>query len=150
MIYGEIKDIHMYKGLSENLDKAIDFIISGKYKKGEIGKNIIEEDSIFFNCSKVQMTRDKGCEVEYHKRYIDIHIMLEGEEIIGYTSFDECKETMEFNNEKDYAFMQGEMKTEFFMDKNKFLILFPYEPHMALIKVGEAKEIKKVVFKVEA
>ena len=31
MIYTELKDIKTYKGLSKNLDKAIDFIAEKKY-----------------------------------------------------------------------------------------------------------------------
>ena len=37
----------------------------------------------------------------------------------------------------------------FFTISKNFLILFPEEPHLALLKVGEPKEIKKVIFKVE-
>ena len=38
MIYGEIKELNQYRGISENLDKAIDYILSGKYKDGVPGK----------------------------------------------------------------------------------------------------------------
>lgn len=38
MIYGEIKDLNQYKGISENLDRAIEYIVNGKYKKGTPGK----------------------------------------------------------------------------------------------------------------
>ena len=33
MIYGEIKDLNQYRGISANLDKAIDYILKGEYKK---------------------------------------------------------------------------------------------------------------------
>ncbi|CAM3155193.1 YhcH/YjgK/YiaL family protein [Streptobacillus ratti] len=149
MIYGEIKDIKRYKGLSKNLDKAIDFIFDGKYIKSDFGGNIIEGDKIYFNRPEKPMTKAKDDLVEYHKRYIDIHVVIEGEEIIGYASFDDCVETKEFDEENDYAFMKGNMKTEFYLDNKKFLIIFPNEPHMGLLKVDEEKEIKKVIFKVE-
>lgn len=150
MIYGEIKDIKTYKGLSKNLDRAIDYIFEGKYKNNHFGKNEIDGDIIYFNCPEKPMTKDKnGLEVEYHKRYIDIHIVIEGEESIGYSPFDEATETKSFDIENDYALMKGDIKTEFYLDNKKFLIIFPYEPHIALLKVNEIKEIKKVIFKVE-
>lgn len=150
MIYGEIKDIMTYKGLSANLDRAIDYIYQGKYKNNNFGKNEIEGDTIYFNCPEKAITRDKnGLELEYHKRYIDIHIVLEGEESIGYSAFDSIVETKEFDMENDYALMKGDIQTEFYLDKEKFLIIFPYEPHIALLRVGHEKEIKKVIFKVE-
>nr|WP_241635061.1 YhcH/YjgK/YiaL family protein [Fusobacterium gastrosuis] len=150
MIYGEIKDIQIYKGLSKKLDRAIDFIFSGDYKKAKIGKNEIDGNTIYFNCPEKPMTKDKnGLELEYHKKYIDIHIVLEGEESIGYAPFNDCIETKKFDVENDYALMKGEIKTEFYLNPEKFLVIFPYEPHIALLKVKETKEIKKVIFKVE-
>ena len=45
--------------------------------------------------------------------------------------------------------MKGETQVELILNTENCLILFPEEPHLALLKVNEAKEIKKVIFKVE-
>ena len=49
MIYGEIKDLGLYKGISKNLDRAIDYILLGEYKNGVVGKNVIDGDNVYFN-----------------------------------------------------------------------------------------------------
>lgn len=150
MIYAELKDIRTYKGINKNLDKAIDFIAEKKYLSREFGKNIIDGEKIFFNCPEKPMTRENtGLDLEYHKRYIDIHIVLEGEEAIAYAPFDKCIETQAYDEEKDFTLMKGETQLELILNTNNFLILFPYEPHLALLKVNEEKEIKKIIFKVE-
>jgi len=86
---------------------------------------------------------------KYHKKYADIHIVLEGEEIIGYTSFEDCVETKAYNSEKDIAFVKGENQAEVLLNGKNFALFFPEEVHLPLLKVGEIKEIKKVVFKIE-
>ena len=150
MIYAELKDIKTYKGINKNLDKAIDFIAEKKYFNASFGKNVVEGDSIYFNCPEKPMTRENvGLELEYHKKYADIHIVLEGEEAIAYAPFEECIETKSFNFEDDYALMKGKTQTELIMNTKNFLILFPEEPHLALLKVDTPKEIKKIIFKVE-
>ena len=150
MIYAELKDIKSYKGISKNLDKAIDFIAEKKYLNASFGKNIVDGDKIYFNHPEKPVTRENtGLELEYHKRYADIHIVLEGEEAIAYSPFDTCVETKSYSNEEDYALMKGKTQTELIMNTKNFLIFFPEEPHLALLKVREAKEIKKVVFKIE-
>lgn len=150
MIYTELKDIKTYKGLSENLDKAIDFIAEKKYLTREFGKNVVDGDKIYFNCPEKPMTRENaGLELEYHKRYIDIHIVIEGEEAVAYCPFEKAVETKSFDIENDYALMKGETQVELILNTENCLILFPEEPHLALLKVNEAKEIKKVIFKVE-
>ncbi len=150
MIYGEIKDIKYYKGISKNLDRAIDFIFEKKYLNNQIGKNEIDGDFIYFNCPDKAMTRNKAnLDLEYHKRYIDIHIVIDGEESIGYTSREKCVETKTYDIDGDYGLVKAELDMEFYLNKDKFLIFFPEEAHIALLKVGEEKEIKKVIFKVE-
>ena len=150
MIYGELKDIKNYKGLNKNLDKAIDFIVDKKYLNANFGKNLIEGNSIYFDYPEKVMTREnKDIESEYHKKYADIHIVLEGEESIIYSPFEGCVETKSYNMEDDYALVKGKTQAELLMNTKNFLILFPEEPHLALLKVGEPKEIKKVIFKVE-
>lgn len=150
MIYGDIKDIKFYKGISKNLDKAIDFIFDKKYLQNKIGKNEICGDTVYFNCPDSPKTRDRGdLELEYHKKYVDIHVVIQGEESIGYASEDKCIETKSYEEEGDYGLVKADLDLEFYLNKDKFLMFFPEESHIALLKVGESKEIKKVIFKVE-
>ena len=150
MIYAELKNIKTYKGINKNLDKAIDFIAEKKYLNASFGKNIIEGDTIYFNYPEKAATRENtDLELEYHKKYIDIHIVLEEEEVIGYTPFEDCIETQKYNIEKDIAFMKGKNQAEFILNGKNFLIVFPNEPHLPLLSVGKVKEIKKVVFKIK-
>ena len=58
MIVGKIKDIEMYKGLSKNLDTAIDSIKRGDYKNGTLGRNEIDGDKVFFNFQELESTKD--------------------------------------------------------------------------------------------
>ena len=102
MIYAELKNIKTYKGINKNLDKAIDFIAEKKYMNASFGKNIIEGDTIYFNYPEKPMTRKNiDLDLEYHKKYIDIHIVLEGEESIVYTPFEDCIETKSYNVEEE-------------------------------------------------
>ena len=150
MIYAELKNIKTYKGINKNLDKAIDFIVERKYLNASYGKNIIDGDAVYFNCPEKPITRENtNLDLEYHKKYIDIHIVLEGEESIAYTPFEDCIETKSYNVEEDYGLVKGKAQVEFIMNPKNFLLFFPEEPHLALLKIDTPKEIKKVIFKVE-
>ncbi|WP_300389843.1 YhcH/YjgK/YiaL family protein [Fusobacterium sp.] len=150
MIYGEIKELGKYKGISKNLDTAIDFILEDKYKNGVVGKNIVDGEKVYFNQPDSPMTKElaEGF-IENHRKYIDIHMVIEGEEKIGYISNTDIKLTKEYDDAGDYELYEGELENLFYLDPKKYIILFPGEPHMALIKGGEeTKKIKKVIFKV--
>lgn len=152
MIYGEIKELKFYKGISKALDTAIDCILSGDYKKGVNGKNEIDGDIVYFNQPAEPKTKDaKEGFLEGHKKYIDIHVVIEGEERIGYVPNSKVKVTKEYDEAGDYEIYGGEVETFFELNSERFLICFPGEPHMALIEgKNGAQTIKKVIFKVLA
>lgn len=151
MIYGELRELKFYKGISENLDKAIECIESGVYKNGVSGKNEIDGDNLFFNCQTVTTQPIEERFFEGHKKYIDIHIVIEGDENIGYVPASKAKVTKEYDAEGDYELLSGDLEMFLHLDNTKFLALFPGEPHMALVKYGEKPAtIKKVIFKVMA
>lgn len=150
MIYGEIKELGFYKGISKALDKAIDHILNGEYKKGVNGKNEIDGDIVYFNQPAEPKTRDvsEGF-LEGHKKYIDIHVVIDGEEKIGYLPNSKVTITKEYDEAGDCEIYSGEVETFFYLNKDRFLICFPGEPHMALIKGGEKPaKVRKVIFKV--
>lgn len=152
MIYGEIKELNNYKGINPNLDRAIDYILTYEYKNGKAGKNVVEEDIIYFNMPDSNaMTKElENGFIEGHKRYIDIHIVIEGHERIGYIPRSKAKIKQEYNAEGDFEEFIGDYEALIPLDNEKFLILFPNEPHAAMLKYGDSIEpIKKVIFKVE-
>lgn len=151
MIYGELRELKFYKGISEGLDKAIECIEKGDYKKGTPGRNVIDGDNVFFNydISKTEPIEQRF--FEGHNKYIDIHIIIEGEERIGYSVRSNVVRTTPLDRVKDFEKYEGSVDHIFDMSEDTFIIVFPEEPHMPLIH-GEKgpMEIKKAVFKIKA
>ena len=149
MIFDDLKNVTRYKGLHPNLDKAIDYLYEHRKDSFDLGRYEVDGDKVFLLVQDNTLNQEANDQFEYHKKYADIHIVLEGEEIIGYTSFEDCVETKAYNSEKDIAFVKGENQAEVLLNGKNFALFFPEEVHLPLLKVGEIKEIKKVVFKIE-
>ena len=150
MIFGQIDELKFYKGISKGLDMAIEAIENGSYKTGVVGKNEIDGDNVFFNVQECKTKVLEECFFEGHKKYIDIHIVIDGEEGIGYSLKSDLKEKTEYNEEIDFQVLEGTEEYRLNMNKDNFLIVFPDEPHMPLIsKDNEPKELKKAVFKIK-
>lgn len=149
MIYGELKELKFYKGISENLDKAIEYIEKGEYKNGVEGKNEIDGDKVFFNFQNADIRKEEEAFFEGHKKYIDIQLVIEGEELIGYTSRSNVVRTSSWDAEKDFEVYEGSIEHRFVLNEDTFIILFPEEPHMPLLESEKGfKKVKKAVFKV--
>jgi len=89
---------------------------------------------------------DKAIDFIIDKKYLNANFgknLIEGNSIY----FDYPEKVM--TNEKDIAFVKGENQAEVLLNGKNFALFFPEEVHLPLLKVGEIKEIKKVVFKIE-
>ncbi|MGL4998718.1 MAG: YhcH/YjgK/YiaL family protein [Fusobacteriaceae bacterium] len=149
MIFDKLSNITQYKGISSNLDLAIDAILKGDYLKAEIGKHEVFGEEVFFNAMEYLTKNLEDCFFETHKKYLDIQMIVKGEENIGYSDIEELEITVPFNAEKDVEKQSGASQNIFKMKEDNFVIFFPEEPHMPCIKTNENKEIKKVVFKIK-
>ena len=143
MIYDKIENIDLYK-----LDKnAVEFI-KNLTPDIECKKHIITEN-VYANVEEYK-TKEQGF-FEAHKNYIDIQILLSGEEIIEYTPLDGLKTKEEYNPSRDIAF--------YFDGTNHvlpikllpgfFTVLYPHDAHKPQIISNSAQIVKKVVVKVK-
>lgn len=143
MIYDEIKNIDLY-----NLDKtAIDFI---KNLTPDIEcKKYILNDSVYANVEEYT-TKENGF-FEAHKKYIDIQLLLSGEEIIEYTPLDGLKIKDEYDTNKDIAFYYDGIKPiiKLKMQPGFFSVLYPNDAHKPQLKITNPQKVKKVVLKIK-
>lgn len=87
---------------------------------------------------------------ELHRYYIDIHILLEGNEVIGASpSAQGQRPTMDFDTERDYGLFEGiTSETLLTLAPGDIALLFPYELHRPMGTLGEVAPLRKIVVKV--
>ena len=92
-------------------------------------------------------TADESLEkFECHDKHIDIQVLIQGDEQIGWKPRADCKEPKgEYNPEKDVVFYKDTPDMYFKMKPGQFVILFPEDVHAPMISEGN---IKKLVIKV--
>ncbi|EJL74903.1 YhcH/YjgK/YiaL family protein [Chryseobacterium populi] len=139
MIFDRIEKINEY-GLDLN------FIVDDlKQKKFVKGKYNIDEPN-FFGIDLEYITKDSKEGIwEAHRKYLDIHIILEGKEIIEIADINEAESTKEY--EDDYELFNSIAQHKIYLRPGYFLILFPHEVHKTSVKTDEAIAVKKKVFK---
>jgi len=141
MIYDKIKNIDRYKFL----DQIKKFDISN-YEKGKFD---INGDDFFGIGLEYDTKNESECLWEAHEKYLDIHYILEGEEVINISDIAIMKSTMDFDYENDYCLFEGKKTHSVVLKKGDLLILFPNEVHQTAVKVDEVTSVKKIVFKIK-
>ena len=147
MIVSKIKDLHRYKGLNNNLDTAIDYILKNDLSNLKYGRNEVDNDNVFINKFSYTGAEEIDSFFEGHKNYLDIHIVLSGSEYLGYADVSELTQVTEYDAANDFMKFEGNVKNYIKLEKNDLAITFPEDIHMPKLKVNDEK-IEKVVCKV--
>ena len=148
MILDNIKNIENYKGLSDNFDKAIDYLTKENLDDLEVGKYEICGDDVFVMIQEYETKSIEDGKYEMHKNFIDIQLILSGEELIGYADVDDLTQTNEYNELKDKQNFKGEGQLHS-LTKGMFGVYFVGEGHKPSINNSKFN-VKKAVVKIKA
>ncbi len=146
MIFCKRKNLERYLGLSKNLDTALRFLMGTDMRCLKMGKNVVDGDAVYVN----RFDYDTVAEpiTEGHLRYIDIHVVLEGEEIVAVSDTSTLTE-IERKEDEDYIGFQGKFQSLNTLRPEDVLICFPEDAHSPKRICGTSScHVKKAVVKV--
>lgn len=114
------------------------------------GKFDIEGDNIKFGIKLSYQTKesDEGL-WESHRKYLDIHIILEGKEYVEISNRSNLKNTKAYDDEGDYELWDGVAEDVVLLEKGDFIVLYPHEAHKTSVLVNSPTEVNKLVIKQE-
>ena len=145
MIWGNVKYIDHYKGISHALDVALDYLAAGDFKELENGKLDLEA-GVFVKLLDQGLKNSRDWEA--HKKYLDVHVMLRGTEQID-LNFIQNMKLNEFVEKDDFLPMDGNKNSSVVLTDGDFLICYPNDGHRTAVQAGDKPEtIKKAIFKV--
>lgn len=146
MIIGDLKHSERYQNLHKDFKKAFDYVKNTDWNAIELGKVEIDEDRLFIINSNPECLSKENQVLEYHKKYLDIHILLEGEETIGWKSLNDCnQEKKAFDITDDYGLYNDTPTTFIDLKVGQFAIVYPEDAHAPIIGKGK---IRKLVVKI--
>ena len=149
MIVGKLKDIKRYKGLSKNIDTAIDYVLTHDLLALPKGKTSIDGNAVYVNRDTYVARPLEECFFENHEHYLDLQIVLKGKESFGYTDLSNPSlvVTTPYNQEKDVTKYAATNDTVYFVLEEGFALVYPEDVHLAKAKVDDHL-VEKAVIKI--
>ena len=147
MILGNIKDKERYNFLDKRIIECFKYSLENNLKDFTTGTHKIDGDDVFVNIVSYKTVDKEERFWEAHKKYIDVHLMLDGEERILLNHIDNL-ERKPYQEEGDFLPLEGEEASMVTLKSGDFLICYPEDAHMTAVKVKDEKVIKKAIFKV--
>lgn len=148
MILSSLAQSARYTALHPLFQRAFDYIrdtdlyalVPGRY-------NIVGEDLIAIVEHVFGRTREMA-RLEAHRRYIDIQLVLEGDEAMGWKPLVDCHNPVsDYSAEKDIQFFHDAPASWIAVPPDHFCIFFPEDAHAPLVGEGS---LRKVIFKIAA
>ncbi len=147
MIFDKLSNISHYKGLSKNLDTAIDYILNNDLQSLPLGKTVVDGDNVYINCMECETALIENKQYEVHQEYLDIQIDLLGAERL-LTGDSSSMNMSEYDTVGDYSLGQTAAIADCTIGPDNFIICMTGEPHMPGVALKDPVFIKKCVFKV--
>lgn len=146
MIADTLNHLERYISLHPGFEKMAQFLQQTDLTTLDVGRYEIDGDNLFVNINSYETQPNK--KVEFHKKYIDVQIVLSGQEQIGWIPTNLVSHITPYDDEKDIAF--GTAQTDKLTAKNdRFFIFFPEDAHQPGLAINAPSQVKKAVFKVK-
>nr|WP_314439501.1 YhcH/YjgK/YiaL family protein [uncultured Porphyromonas sp.] len=146
MVLGTLKDSARYGALHPLFARVFAYIKEHDLLHAELGRIELEGDTLFINNVEPATVLQADQPLEAHQAYLDIHVLLEGRERIGWRSTDSCERPRAaFDVENDFVLYDDAPTSYVDLQPGDFAIVYPEDAHAPLI--GQGEKIRKLIIK---
>ncbi len=147
MILDSCAHAGLYRSMNKHFEAAFKFLNDNDLAAMAEGRYEIDGDNVFVMVNERDLKNPSDAALEVHDKYVDIQVVLRGEESFGWKDRSDC--TMPrgtFDAQKDILFFDDQPTTYFTLQPGQMAIFLPGDAHAPL--VGDGK-VKKAIFKVK-
>lgn len=148
MILAPLSQAARYTALHPLFPQAFQFLRDHDPLALAPGRHDLEGDRLFVIAEDVRGRERAAAKLECHRRYIDIQIVLSGNEEMGWKALADCRDPVANHSAaKDIRFFRDAPAAWVAVPPGHFCIFFPEDAHAPLVGEGA---IRKLIFKVAA
>lgn len=146
MIVSNLQNSRRVESLHPLFKTLFDYVKSHDLLHADLGRIELKGDELFINNVNPECLPADKQVLELHRDYIDVHILLEGAERIGWKAIEDLTtEVKPYEKEGDCA-LYSDVPTAFVdLLPGQFAIVYPEDPHAPIIGMGK---IRKLIGKV--
>ena len=146
MILDTLAHSGRYAALQPLFARAFDFLRSIDFKTLPPGKHTVQDEAILAIVEACAGRTRAEAQLECHRRYIDIQLVLEGIDEMGWKPLAECvSPATDYDAARDIRFFNDTPSSWITTPPGSFCLFFPDDAHAPLVSSGF---IRKVVVKI--
>jgi biofilm protein TabA len=143
----EIISSYMTEALNNSSDiySRINSLPVGSFNRVNLTNEIFALEQVFYTKER------EDCFFESHKKYIDLQLLIHGEELMEYAEIEKLCVKTKYNEATDFVIYTTPEKhrtSKFLLEKHDMAIYFSSDGHMGLSKSLNISKVFKTVVKV--
>ena len=147
MIFDSIQNKNNYKSFPL-LYQALTYLENVTESNMPEPGTVLVKNQLFCNPVSFTSKPEAECIYDSHKKYIDLHYIVSGEEVIATSDVTALSVTQAYDTEKDIQFLEGKEDGRYCLHPGQFMVCFPSDAHKVAIATENPEDIKKIVFKI--
>lgn len=149
MIFGQLTQAETHYLLPSVFQDVINYLNGIDLADLPLGRHEIDDDRIYMNVMSFETSQAEEKQAEVHKEYIDMQILIAGNEKIMFGLPNNHAIATEYDKENDFYLVEAiNTESALVLAPNMFAIFFPEEPHKPGCIVNTSEKIHKAVVKI--
>lgn len=146
MILDQLDNAHRYLTLHPLFPQAFAFLDGTDLRALAPGRYPVEGERLFAIVEAVAGRKREAARLECHRKYIDIQLVLDGVDEMGWKPVRDCREPVgDYSAERDIRFFRDAPAAWIATHPGSFCVFFPEDAHAPLVSAGS---LRKVVLKI--
>lgn len=146
MILDTLANADRYSTLHPLFPRAFAYLRSTDLDALKPGRHLIEGENLFAIMETAAGRTREQARLECHRKYIDIQLVLEGVDEMGWKPQGDCLESVDaYRAEKDIQFFRDAPLSWIATPPGAFCIFFPQDAHAPLVSSGT---VRKIILKI--
>lgn len=148
MIFDHVDNRETYYAIDPRIEKAFQYYLNMN-PDTPAGRYELDGDDFFVLVQRPEKKNLEGKPLEYHKKYIDLQLVVRGSEIYGYAHASRLGEAViPYNPEKDAGHNADAGCAFIPAVQGQFFLFWPQDGHKACGDDGKAGDLVKLCFKI--
>lgn len=150
MIFDSTENLDLYFDAMPELETVAQFLAS--MPADAKGRVEIDGDDLYVNISEYETKPRSEGKYEFHQKYIDVQVLLAGQEELDVSHDPNLELTMPYDEDKDCGLCSRGTQNApatLRLAPGRFAVLFPQDLHQPCIAANDKpSKVKKAVFKI--
>lgn len=146
MILDLLENASCYAAACEGFAEAFAFLERPDLGELPVDTYQIDGERIYAMVAKEPGRTRDSAQLEVHRKYTDIHVVLQGVDEMGWKPVSQCTQpATDYDEEKDFQLFDDEPEAWLRTEPGRFAVFFPADAHIPLISNDD---LHKVIVKV--